>query len=276
MKSMLFFFLATSTMLAQPVRSEADAISELQVQSGIYINTLEELETAPPKEAWTFFYGLIHNYRNESFGRSMVRRAGMNIGNNVQVEQYVQERLAALPHNWRTTSDRSRLLLPLGDVPKVWALEILGRYLYDDRAFPDDLDMIDQGGTSNAYLASIGLSRLNLKNAPISGDFPSINPNVVDAWKGWWVANKDHLEERIREIAPEFTAKSVDAKSSLSGKPRSNSIKSEAVEKTSPAPALAQTPSLNKANQINAWWYIAFGLLALLVILFVIYFKNNT
>jgi hypothetical protein len=247
----------------QPQRTDKEMLKVVSQNMGISVDSMEFFQTAPAQTAWKTYLFLRYRIRD---GEKLAKKAGLSIAENPGVEKYVTDGLAKLPHAVSTSSERSVLLAPLGDVPAPWSLRLLGRYLMDDRPLKEDGGFDDTGATFNPSLAARTLERMDFSDAPDKGPNGEKHPAELEAWRAWWKKNEPIAEQRIAEINPGYY-KPTPIPAPLSPAPTpivigeyaatpANTPKPAATPKASPTPA----PSSSPAESVI---YIIGGLLAL-------------
>jgi hypothetical protein len=157
---------------------------------------------APAKDALYAYRTILGFLRYKQ--PAVVRMASLQIANNSAVGVLIENKLNTFPHTSANFGDRLYWLDPLGSIPAAWSARILGKYLMDTTPMVTIDIPTDTVSGPNYELAAWGLSQMGFSDAPTSGKLEELSKDNIQKWKQWWIANEGRIEERIREINPNY------------------------------------------------------------------------
>jgi len=201
--AMLGVVLTAGLQAQNPSYTDEQVLKAISTRTGGEIESTEYFRVAPPEEAWTAF-GYLSQWAAYYNKIDLAKRAGGAIAENPEVEKYVTEGMAKLPHDFYNAGERGRFLYPLGDVPAPWALRMLGHYLTDETPMTVIGEHPDYDASPNQDMAITGLFRMGFSDAPKEDKKYGYTPTVEKGWRDWWKANENRVEERVREINPGY------------------------------------------------------------------------
>ena len=170
------------------------------------------------------------------------------------------------PRGNQSTYDRLRnyYLGGLRFLPSPESIEVLGRYLHDERDIPIDISFLP----SNAYIASQTLVAIGLRDAPISGRVVMWDPEALETHRAWY------KEVKSGERPFSFVGQQVEFRFRPDGTVESREISvvdppvvEPAVAKVpdAPLPAPVEPPAASRFTPV-AWPWVAAALLAILAL----------
>ncbi len=248
---------------------DSEKFAEIYRIKGIKVESTDYLTTANPEAAWTVYRALYGFYGHKPEGKDLVFRAGKAIANNHSVGPFVANLLKDAPNSWKTGGFRLRTFKLLGSIPSAWSARLIGNYLINSEPYEIG-EFSDFSHSPNETYCSKAFTMMGFSDVPTSGWYGSLSQEQKDAWKQWWRENKPRIDERIKEINPDYRApatsddplKTVADSSVAEGPPR--------VQKPSDEIVAVASPESMPENSANFWmWFggslvFLFGLATLL------------
>ena len=202
MKSYLTLIFAF--MVSWPVEAQQspnvtfDRINFIKEVAAGNMGVLEQVRVLAPEHADRILRGVIHDTEVEYPWKA--KAAAALLGELSGIPELYAERLASLPHNHETSSERGLWMSVVGKLHKRWALNLLARYLFDERPLgtkytPAEFELFSKedgfSSVSNSSLAASLIAEMCRKeNLPTQKNPALFTHKDDELMRQWWRTNE--------------------------------------------------------------------------------------